>query len=55
VAQPGDESATPAQDAMATPGQMEELRSLAGADQDLPEGMRASEAQQRIVELKTAR
>ena len=41
-------------DEMATPEQMEELRSLAGPDEDIPEGMRASEAKQRIVELRSA-
>ena len=41
-------------DEMATPEQMKELRSLAGPDEDIPEGMRASEAAQRIVELRSA-
>ena len=39
---------------LASPEQMQELRSLAGPDEDIPEGMRASEAKQRIVELKSA-
>lgn len=39
---------------MATPEQMAELRELAGsAGEDVPDGMRAAEAAQRIVELRS--
>ncbi|MEP6852915.1 MAG: hypothetical protein ABJA87_09695 [bacterium] len=38
---------------MASEEQLQELRSLAG-DEDIPDGMRASEAAQRIVELRSA-
>lgn len=40
---------------MATPEQMEELRSLAeAAGEEIPSAMRESEAAQRIVELRSA-
>ena len=38
-------------DDLATSEQLEQLRSLAG-DEEIPEGMRASEAAQRLAELK---
>lgn len=39
----------------ATPEQMKELRSLAAAaGEEVPEGIRAAEAAQRIVELRSA-
>jgi len=40
---------------LATPEQLDELRSLTGPGEDLPDGMRAHEAAQRIVELRSAR
>lgn len=43
-----------ASEQLATPEQMDELRSLAGPDEDIPDGMRAAEAAQRIVELRAA-
>jgi len=46
-------SEQPADEQMATPEQLEELRSLAG-DEDIPAGMRAAEAAQRIAELRAA-
>lgn len=41
-------------EAPATADQLAQLRSLAGDHDDIPEGMLASEAAQRIVELKSA-
>jgi len=44
-----------ASQALATPEQLEELRSLAAAaGEEVPAGIRAAEAAQRIVELKSA-
>ena len=46
-----DQDAT--EERMATPEQMEQLRTLAaGTGEDVPETMQASEASQRIVELR---
>ncbi len=42
------------EDELATPKQMDELRSLVGPGEDVPDGMRAHEAAQRIVELRSA-
>ena len=41
-------------EAPATDAQLEQLRALAGTAEDIPDGMLASEAAQRIVELKSA-
>jgi hypothetical protein len=42
-------------DEMATPEQLAELRTLAdAAGEDVPAGIRASEAAQRIVELRSS-
>ncbi len=42
-------------DDLATPEQLEELRSLAAAaGEEVPAGIRAAEAAQRIVELRSA-
>ena len=54
MTQPHDQTASPAQDELASPEQIDELRSLAGPDEEIPDGMRASEAQQRITELRSA-
>ena len=44
-----------ASQALATPEQLEELRSLAAAaGEEVPAGIRAAEAARRIVELKSA-
>lgn len=44
-----------ADEQMATPEQLEELRALAGAaGEEVPDGMRAAEAAQRIEELRSA-
>jgi len=43
------------EDQLATPEQLEELRSLAArAGEEVPADLRAAEAAQRIVELRTA-
>ena len=48
-----DQDAT--EERMATPEQMEQLRSLAAATgEEVPDDMRASEASQRIVELRAS-
>ena len=45
-----------ADEKMATPEQLEELRSLAaGAGEEVPDTLRAAEADQRITELRTLR
>jgi len=42
-------------DGLATPEQLEELRALAAAaGEEVPDGIRAAEAAQRIVELRSA-
>ncbi len=43
------------EDELATPAQLDELRFLLMPGEDLPDGMRAHEAAQRIVELRSSR
>ncbi len=44
----------PKDEELATDEQVQELRELAGPDEDIPAGLRAVEAAQRITELRAS-